>query len=350
MTSVAVYSVYVAEIAGGATPAPRVARLQGFPQGLAWLDGQRIWSRTIRATAAESGRWISTDEEARPRSRGCAGRGGEHGKGGGLSRASWAIDIWRFAPDATPPQVDFFHALADHTAVFPRRRPHRLRVQSLRIPEIGSPMPTAERGAADQFRRPPDRRPALVRGRPTAGVRFARIGISAVYVIDVRERVPRQVATPQTNLALPVWSADRRWLLASDGREAFIACRPRVARRTIHAARSYQAAVTGERVVFNASSRRRYAVGPEPRGRRCGRAAWNPRLAFADSWAAKSAVSTSPTARPGPRPCGATTSQAKSSRSPGSKQPTALGGLGLAVSATESRCCPRTPRICKATW
>jgi Tol biopolymer transport system component/DNA-binding winged helix-turn-helix (wHTH) protein len=43
-------------------------------------------------------------------------------------------------------------------------------------------------------------------------------GVEAVYIEDITERLPRKVATSQTNLTRPVWSPDCRWLYASDGR------------------------------------------------------------------------------------------------------------------------------------
>ena len=43
-------------------------------------------------------------------------------------------------------------------------------------------------------------------------------GVEAIYTEDITERLPRKIATSQTNLTRPVWSPDCRWLYASDGR------------------------------------------------------------------------------------------------------------------------------------
>lgn len=78
-------------------------------------------------------------------------------------------------------------------------------------------------------------------------------GEPAIYVEDINERVPRKVQTSQTNLALPVWSEDCRWLFASDqtprlyripvsgGPASLFSDRP-----------SYYASVAGPKVIFNA--------------------------------------------------------------------------------------------------
>jgi hypothetical protein len=77
-------------------------------------------------------------------------------------------------------------------------------------------------------------------------------GASAIYVLDILEGQPRRLETTVANLALPVWSQDCRWIIASNGRTALY----RVpvaggATEQFTAKRSYRAVVSGLNVIFN---------------------------------------------------------------------------------------------------
>jgi Tol biopolymer transport system component len=113
-------------------------------------------------------------------------------------------------------------------------------------------------------------------------------GVSSIYIVDTLERVPRRVQTSQANLALPAWTADCRFLLASDGRETLyrVSADGGDARR-FTMQRSYQAALAGERVVFNVAGPNGMALWSMPfAGGREAPLPGMPRLAYADSWAA----------------------------------------------------------------
>src|SRR5581483_5531252 len=77
-------------------------------------------------------------------------------------------------------------------------------------------------------------------------------GVEAIYIEDITERLPRKVATSQTNLTRPVWSQDCRWLFASDGR-------PRLYRfpssggpaQRVTARPAYNAVALADRLIFS---------------------------------------------------------------------------------------------------
>jgi Tol biopolymer transport system component/DNA-binding winged helix-turn-helix (wHTH) protein len=77
-------------------------------------------------------------------------------------------------------------------------------------------------------------------------------GVDAIYTEDIAERLPRKVATSQTNLTRPVWSQDCRWLFASDGR-------PRLYRfpatggpaQLVTARPAYNAVALADRLIFS---------------------------------------------------------------------------------------------------
>jgi dipeptidyl aminopeptidase/acylaminoacyl peptidase len=77
-------------------------------------------------------------------------------------------------------------------------------------------------------------------------------GTSALYIANIDERLPRLVSTSVTNIALPVWSPDCKWLIASGGGAAsyLVPAAGGTAER-FSSRPSYYASVAGERVVFN---------------------------------------------------------------------------------------------------
>lgn len=77
-------------------------------------------------------------------------------------------------------------------------------------------------------------------------------GQAQLFIVDIEERQPRRVRTRETALALPGWSADCQWLLASDGRARLFKLPAAGGDAEIFTQQpSYYAQVEGDRVVFN---------------------------------------------------------------------------------------------------
>jgi dipeptidyl aminopeptidase/acylaminoacyl peptidase len=343
MTSVAVYGVYVADFDGATNAKPRVlVRFQGVPQGIAWRDARRLL--VANDSGDGSGVWTVNLDGTRTRpaiAEDALAAGISVSDGHTIySRARLAIDIWRIAPGAnTPARKWIFSTRSQMTPQFSPDGQH-IAFQSNRS---GSPEIWLSDADGSNATRLTDFNGPLTGGPSWCGDgrRLAfdsrESGISAIYIVDVHERVPRRVATPQANLALPVWSADCRWLLASDGREALyrLPAAGGEARR-FTPLRSYLAAVLGERVIFNAVESTNVSLWSQSLpGGNAAALPGMPRLAYADSWAANTRglfftdSSTEPvTLR---RYDFASHEIEEVARLP--NKPAPLGGLGLAVSA-----------------
>jgi Tol biopolymer transport system component/DNA-binding winged helix-turn-helix (wHTH) protein len=342
MTSVAVYEVYLANPDTNVAPR-KIATMQGFPQGLAWVpDADRIL--IANESGNGSGVWEleldgslhaprALEEAVGP---GITARAGK----AAFTRARQIIDIWHLdlAPGAVPVPRKWISST--RAQITPQYSPDGTRIafQSNRSgsPEIWIADADGRNAARlTSFGGPLTGAPAWCSDGRRLAFDARESGASAVYVIDTLERVPRKVATPQTNLALPVWSADCRWLLASDGRNSLY----RVPSDGGEAHRftsldSYQAAVIGDRVVFNVTEADGVTLWVKPLlGGEETRIPGLPRLAYADSWAAteQSIYFTDSTWVPVAlrRYDFATASTPFATEI---AQPTALGGLGLAVS------------------
>jgi Tol biopolymer transport system component/DNA-binding winged helix-turn-helix (wHTH) protein len=343
MTSVAVYEVYLAKPGTSAAPR-RIATIQGFPQGLAWVpdadrilianesgNGSGVWELELDGTLHAP---RALEEAVGP---GITARAGK----AAFTRARQIIDIWHvdLAPGATPVPRKWISST--RSQITPQYSPDGARIafQSNRSgsPEIWIADADGRNAARlTSFGGPLTGAPAWCSDGRRLAFDARESGTSAVYVVDMLERVPRRVATPQTNLALPVWSADCRWLLASDGRSSLY----RVPSAGGEAQRftslgSYQAAVIGDRVVFNVTEADGVTLWMKPlEGGEETRIPGLQRLAYADSWAAteQSIYFTDSTAVPTAlrRYDFATASTPFATEL--INQPTALGGLGLAVS------------------
>jgi Tol biopolymer transport system component/DNA-binding winged helix-turn-helix (wHTH) protein len=343
MTSVAVYEVYIAKPATGATPR-RIATMQGFPQGLTWVpDVERIL--IANESGSGSGVWeLELDgtlhapqvleEAVGP---GITARDGKTV----FSRARQIIDIWHV--DLTPGASTIPRKWISSTRaqITPQYSPDGARI-AFQSNRSGSPelwIADADgRNAArlTSFGGPLTGAPAWCSDGRRLAFDARESGTSAVYVVDVLERVPRRVVTSQTNLALPVWSADCRWILASDGRESLyrVPSDGGEARR-FTSRQSYLATVIGDRVVFNVTEADGVTLWMKAlEGGEETRIPGLPRLAYADSWAATEQsiyFTDSKMVPPGVRRYDFATASTPFATEL-LKQPTALGGLGLAVS------------------
>jgi Tol biopolymer transport system component len=113
-------------------------------------------------------------------------------------------------------------------------------------------------------------------------------GVSAIYVADVLEGHPHRLEASRTNLSLPVWSEDCRWIYASDGRATLY--RVPVSGGPAEAftdKRTYRAAVSGERVIFNAATPNGVELWSKPAEGGVESALEDmPHLKYSDSWTA----------------------------------------------------------------
>ena len=294
MTSIAVYGVYITEPATVATPR-LLARLQGFPQGLVWAteqerllvandsgDGGGVWELDLDGTLQRP----QIAEEAI-----ASGVSAAPGRIA-YSRARQMIDIWRVAVEPRVSRTKRW-IFSTREQLTPQFSPDEARIafqsnrsgsheiwiadadggNAVRLTTINGPLTGAPAWCSDGRRLAFDSRES---------------GVSAIYVVDTLERIPRRVETPQSNLALPVWSDDCRWLLASDGRATLyrVPAQGGEAQRFTEQ-RSYQAAVVGEHVVFNVAEPGGVVLWIKPlEGGAESPVPGMPRLAYADSWTA----------------------------------------------------------------
>jgi hypothetical protein len=108
---------------------------------------------------------------------------------------------------------------------------------------------------------------------------------------DIDERQPRQVKSSETVLALPAWSDDCAWLLASDGRGRLFKlpaaggpAQPFTDRE------SYYAQAVGERVIFNDKQRNGVRLWSKPMAGGAEMLLKGlPLISYADAWAVTSA-------------------------------------------------------------
>ncbi len=340
-SSVAVYGVYLAGTGSGAPPR-QIARFRGLPQGLAWRDSAHLL--VANDSGDGTGVWtLGLDgKPERPASPEDSLAPGLAALGGRVvyARARQVIDIWQL-PLHEPAAKARKWIYSTRAQLTPNYSPDgsRIAFQSNRSgsPEIWiADADGANAARLTSFNGPLTGGPAWCSDGRRLAFDSRESGVSAIYIVDTLERVPRRVLSSQANLALPAWSADCRFLLASDGREGLyrVPADGGEAQR-FTAQRSYQAAVAGERVIFNVAEPNGVALWSKPfAGGDEAPLPGLPRLAYADSWAANDrAIYFTDSAQV---PVAVRRYELASGRVESAgmlpNSPTALGGLGLAVS------------------
>lgn len=290
ITSVAVYDVYLANLDGGAPR--RLTRFRGLPQGLAWGDPRHLL--VANDSGDGSGVWtLSLDgrleRPAAPEDSLAPGLAAHAGRAV-YSRARQVIDIWHL-PLAQPAGTARRWIYSTRAQLTPSYSPDGARI-AFQSNRSGSPeiwIADADGGNAARltsFNGPLTGSPAWCSDGRRLAFDSRESGVSAVYIIDTLERVPRRVHSSQPNLALPAWSPDCRLLLASDGREGlYLLPADGGEARRFTTQRSYQAAVAGDRVVFNVAESSGVALWSKPlAGGDEAPLPGMPRLAYADGW------------------------------------------------------------------
>ncbi len=257
ISSEAVYGVYVGDLPEFASRL--LTSMQGSPKGLAWSsdgrsliiandadDGSAIWRLTL---SGQLSRMLVAEETLGP---------GVTAAGNRIAfvREKHPLDIWRV--DLTTPADSASNLIfSTRTQLVPQYSPDGTRIAFESTRSGSSEIWLADTNGSNPVRLTSFNGPLT--GAPSwcsDGRRIAfdsrASGASAIYVVDILEGRPHRLETPQTNLALPVWSADCRWIFASDGRTTLYrvpASGGPAVRFTDK--RTYRASVSGDRVIFN---------------------------------------------------------------------------------------------------
>lgn len=292
-SSFAVYDIDVRELATGAVRS--LASLEGEPQGLAWTaDGQAlvvandadidsgIWRITL---GGQSSRLLRSQEPLGPGITVAAQRIA-------FVHEDRIIDIWR--ADLTDPSAPSSSLISStREQLVPAYSPdgQHIAFQSNRSG-------TAEIWLADaaghnllkltDFNGPLTGAPSYCSDGRRIAFDSRASGRSAIYVLDILAGQAQRLQTSVANLALPVWSQDCRWIIASDGRTSLYRVSVsdgRTARFTDQ--RAYRAVVAGARVIFNVVRDGGIELWSKPvAGGREAPLAGMPRLRYGDSWTA----------------------------------------------------------------
>jgi Tol biopolymer transport system component len=292
-SSVGVYSIYTSARDG--SEARALTQVLGVPKGIAWStdntrivfandagDGGALWQADLEGNVIR----LPFGEEASTPAVSSSGRLA-------YARGSERLEIWRIDLDSKTP------AAAKPLIASTRRQMNaqispdgtRIAFQSdrsgsseiwianadgsnpVRISSFGAPLSGAPNWCSDGKRLAFDSR-ATRR--------------SALYVANVDERVVREIPTSAENLALPVWSADCKSLLASDGNNRlFIVPAMGGNAERFTSQPSYYASASGDDVIFNVKS----ASGVQLWRKKIGGDAEEPlpgmpSLAYTDAWIA----------------------------------------------------------------
>ena len=287
--SQAVYSVYITNLS---EDTPRLlATLQGNARGVTWsADGSRL----ILANDAGDGSalWLLTLSGKLTRV-----PGSEEALGPGLAATSTGVafvreqqrfELWRLDLRSAADRGSAL-AAASRSQLVPQYSPDGAHVvfQSDRSGSSEIWMADSDGGNPIQltsFNGPLTGAPDWCSDGRRIAFDSRASGTSRIYVISEGSAHP--LATTQTNLSLPVWSADCQWIFASDGRATVyrVPASGGPAEQFTYK-RAYRAAVSGDKVIFNVARPAgielwvRAAPGGEEQP-----LAGMPQLRYADAW------------------------------------------------------------------
>jgi Tol biopolymer transport system component/DNA-binding winged helix-turn-helix (wHTH) protein len=292
-SSVGVYSIYTSARDG--SNAKALTQVLGVPKGIAWSaenshivfandagDGGGLWQVDLEGNVTR----LPFGEEASTPTVSSSGQIA-------YARGSERLDIWRIDLDSKP-------SAAAQPLISSTRRQMNARISPdgthiafqsdrsgsseiwianadggnpVRISSFGGPLSGAPSWCSDGKRLAFDSRAARR---------------SALYVADIEERVVREISTSVDNLALPAWSSDCQWLVASDGNNRlFIVPASGGKAERFTSQPSYYASAAGDDIVFNVKS----ASGVQLWHRKIGTDAEQalpgmPQLSYTDAWIA----------------------------------------------------------------
>ncbi|MBV9181954.1 MAG: PD40 domain-containing protein [Acidobacteria bacterium] len=224
-SSIAVYEIYTIPLSGG--PPRSLASRMGYPQGLAWSnDGRKIifssdsgnggelWQVDLEGTLARLPLGEDATEPAVAERE--ARLAYVHG--------SKTVNIWRIglrAPEGSPTRLIF----STHIQRVPQYSPDGTKIifesnrsgsHEIWIVDADGSNPVQ----LTSFNGPQTGAPSWCSDGHRIAFDSRVSGKSAIYQEDINERLAHEVKSNVQNLALPTWSEDCKWLLASNGHDA----------------------------------------------------------------------------------------------------------------------------------
>lgn len=298
-TSSAVYAIYIRAVADGSLR--RLVSMMGYPRGLAWsADGSRLifsndsggggelWQATLDGQLAQ----LPFGEDGSSPATAAKGDRIAYTRGRSVTNI-WRVDLTPTNPGQAPEQTAEKLIYSTRAQVFPRYSHDGMRIAFQSNRSGSTEIWTTDAQGADpvrltSFNGPLTSAPSWCSDGRRIAFDSRAAGVSTIYIEDIDERLPRKVATSHSNLSLPVWSEDCRWLFASDGNNVlyrFASAGGPAERFTEH--RSYYAVVVGSRLVFNVMQPDGVELWTKPvDGGREEPLANMPRLSYTDAWTA----------------------------------------------------------------
>lgn len=294
-SSVAVYAIYISAVPHG--PARRLVSMLGYPQGLAWsADGSRLifsndsgnggelWQVTLEGRLAQ----LPFGEDGSSPTVAAKGKRIAYTRGHSVTNV-WRVDLTSTDPEQTAERLIY----STRAQLFPRYSHDGTRIAFQSNRSGTTEIWTTDAAGADpvrltSFNGPLTSAPSWCSDGSRIAFDSRAAGVSAIYIEDINERLPRKVQTSHSNLSLPVWSKDCRWLFASDGNNGlyrFASAGGPAERFTNHP--SYYALVVGSRLVFNVAEASGVVLWTKPvKGGPEEPLANMPRLSYMDAWTA----------------------------------------------------------------